>query len=62
MSGSVIRFPGRRAVSDAEQVEAAKVKCDAAMAFGQDPSQENRERLIAAHRRSTRPGLSLIHI
>ncbi|MCG5242297.1 hypothetical protein ACIU1J_19405 [Azospirillum doebereinerae] len=51
MAATVIAFPGRRAVSDAERVQAAKAKCDAALAFDGDPSPENRERLISAHRR-----------
>nr|WP_222532526.1 hypothetical protein [Azospirillum sp. 412522] len=50
MTATIIAFPRRR-VSDAERVEAAKAKCEAALAFDQDPSPENRTRLIAAHRR-----------
>jgi hypothetical protein len=49
--GAIIPFPRRRAISDAERVEAAKAKCEAALAFDQDPSPENRARLIEAHRR-----------
>ena len=50
--GTIIAFPRRR-VSDAERVEAAKAKCEAALAFDQDPSLENRAKLIEAHRQLT---------
>ena len=49
MTATIIAFPRRR-VSDTERVEAAKAKCEAALAFDQDPSLENREKLIEAHR------------
>lgn len=51
MTARIIPFPHRRPVSDADRVEAAKAKCEAALAFDQNPSPENRERLIDAHRR-----------
>ena len=49
--GTIIAFPRRRAISDGDRVEAAKAKCEAALAFEQDPSPENRTALIEAHRR-----------
>ena len=49
MTATIIAFLRRR-VSDTERVEAAKAKCEAALAFDQDPSLENREKLIEAHR------------
>ncbi|SMH29469.1 hypothetical protein [Azospirillum agricola] len=50
MTATIIAFP-RRPVSDTDRAEAAKAKCDAALAYDRHPSPENRTRLLDAHRR-----------